>query len=179
MNNVGFSDISFPVFRLGKEAPIIEEGVSFYLLGRDTKYSDAEYIMKIIDDKNRPEESFALRRLAMKNEGVNLHSLNKAIFFLSDLVKLAKGNTWFIDKNGQLFEYTKTQRVKLIFKKITKVTAIMTGGAIIEVQGIPSRFKTLYAPTHEMTHAGLLVVGNTHILYGLYDQEYAATTRVI
>jgi hypothetical protein len=179
MNNVGIGNIAFPVFRLGTTPPTIEDGVSFYLIGKDIEYSDAEYKMLILDDKNRPEPSFALRRLAMQNEGVGLYKLNKAIFFISDLIKLARGSTWFVDKDGQIFDYTKSMRVKLVYKKISRITPIATGGAIIEVAGESARFKTLHKPDPSATVAGLLLIKNSYVLYGLYDKMYDSTTRMI
>lgn len=178
-NTVGFSDIVFPVFHLGKLPPITENGLSYYLLGKNTKYDDAEYKKLIIDDKNQPETSLAMRRLSMKNKGIELKKLNKALFFMADLIKLTKLGSWFIDKEGQIFEYKKSKRVRLIFRKIIQVLPLKTGGAIIEVQGSSSRFKTLFAPNDDQKYAGLLVLGNSYILYGLYDQQYADTIRMI
>jgi hypothetical protein len=176
---VSIHNISFPIFRLGITPPTTEGGVTFFLLGKDTEYSDAEYKILIIDDKNRPEPSLALRRLAMKNEGTTLYNLKQAIFFISDLVKLAKGNTWFIDKEGQIFNYQKTERVRLVYKRISKITNMSSGGAIIEVEGVSSRFKTLHRPSAEQVVAGLLLVHNSYILYGLYDKIYDSSTRMI
>lgn len=176
---VGFSDIAFPVYKIGKTDPNHDNGVSFYLMGKDTEYSDAKYQVLIIDDKNRPEPTLAMRRLMLRNEGVKLYNLSKAIFFLGDLIKLAVSKVWFIDKNGKLFQYKKSRKVPLIYKRITKAISIPTGGAIIEVESMSQRFKVLFAPTLEMRYAGLLIMDKTVILYGLYDQEYKATTRNI
>jgi len=176
---IDLSNISFPIYRVGPDKPTVDENVIFYLQGKDTEYSDAQYRIKIIDDKNRPEPTLAQRRLALRAEGASLAKLSKAIFFIGDFIKLAKSGTWFIDREGTLFTYKKSRRVKLVFRKIAKVTKLQAGGAIIEVQGVHSRFKVLFAPTHEQTHAGLLITGNSHILYGLYDQQYDDTTRMI
>lgn len=176
---ISIGNIAFPVFKLGAVAPTIEDKVSFFLIGKDIEYSDAEYRMLILDDKNRPEPSFALRRLALQSEGITLYKLNKAVFFIADLVKLARGTTWFVDKDGQIFDYQKSMRCKLVFKKISRVTPIATGGAIIEVAGESTRFKTLHRPSPEMTVAGLLLIKNSYVLYGLYDRLYDNTTRMI
>lgn len=176
---VGFSDIAFPVYKIGKTDPNHDNGVSFYLMGKDTAYSDVEYKVLVIDDKNRPEPTLAMRRLMLRNDGIKLYNISKAIFFLGDLVKLAVSKTWFIDKNGKFFQYKKSCKVPLVYKRITKVMPILTGGAIIEAEGMSQRFKVLFAPTREMRYAGLLIMGKTVILYGLYDQEYKSTTRKI
>ena len=173
------SDLSFPIFLLGKEKPLIESNVAFYLLGKDIKYSDAEYKVNLIDDKNLPAATLAKRRLILNSQGVSLVKLNKAIFFLGDLIKLAKGAPWFIDSVGFIFQYKKTHRAKLKFYKIAKVLPMPAGGAIIEAEGIATRFKVLFQPSDYHSHAGILHWKNTLILYGLYDKKYSDTTRLI
>lgn len=179
MQTIRLDNISFPVFRLAAGMPTTQDGVSFFLYGRDIQSEDAEYKVAVVDDKNRKEPTLALRRLAMKTEGIHLYPIKTGIFFLADLIKLAKKGTVFIDKEGNIFEYEKSQWVNLIFKPISKIVPNNVGGAIIEVKGLPFRFKTLHAPTQDQTHAGLLVYGNSYILYGLYDQKYDDTKRLI
>ena len=179
MSELGFGNISFPVFRVGVKEPQHDSGVSFYLLGADTTEQTAEYKLLVIDDKNRPEPSLPLRRLAMKAEGVELYSLTKSIFFIGDLVKLAKSNTWFVDREGQFFQYKKSQRVPLVFRPIKRITRLPSGGALVEVAGFAQRFKTLFMPEPSQTHAGLLLIQKSVVLYGLYDQAYDDTIRAV
>jgi hypothetical protein len=178
MSVVNLNTITFPVFKLG-DKPNEDGGVIFYLYGHNTESEDAEYKVAIVDDKNIEEDSLAFRRLKMRERGDPMFNISKAIFFISDLLKLAKAGIWFIDKTGQIFEYKKTTRVPLIYKPITQVIPMNAGGAIIEVKDLACRFKTLFAPSIEQTHAGLLVIGHSFILYGLYNQKYDSTTRDI
>lgn len=170
--------IDFPVFKLG-DKPSEDGGVTYYMYGMDTKYSDAQYKVKVVDDKNIEEDSLALRRLRLKDMGYTLQPLNKAIFFISDLIKLATPKTYFIDKSGQVFNYEKKEKVPLVFRPISKVMPLKHGGAVIEVKGIPARFKVLKSPEPHETFAGLLAIGTSYILYGLYDQQYDTTNRDI
>jgi len=179
MSNLGFGNISFPVFRVGVKEPQHDSGVSFYLLGTDTTEQDAEYKLLVIDDKNRPEPTLSLRRLALKSQGVDLYSLTKAIFFIGDLIKLAKSNTWFVDREGQFFQYKKSQRVPLVFRQIKSVTRLPSGGGLIEVVGFSQRFKTLFMPEPSQTHAGLLLIQKSVVLYGLYSQPHDDTVRAV
>lgn len=179
MIEVGFANIAFPVFRVGVTEPQHDSGISFFLVGKDTTESTAEYNLLIIDDKNCEGADLATRRLKLKTQGVALYALNKAIFFIGDLIKLAKSATWFIDSKGQFFQYKKSRRVPLVFRRITRVTRMPSGGALIEVEGFSHRFKTLFAPTAEQTHAGILLLDKTVILYGLYDAAYDDTIRAI
>lgn len=179
MNSVGLASIAFPVFRLGKSKPMQENGISFYLLGKDIDYSDAQYQVLIVDDKNLPEPTLSLRRLRLKAQDVHLFNLKQAIFFLGDLIKVARNGIWFIDSNGLVFQYEKTRRVPLVYKPIKQIINIVTGGAIVEVVGLSERFKLLFAPKDDEKYAGILILDRSHILYGLYDKQYKNTMRAV
>ena len=138
------------------------------------------YEYKVIDNKNIEGKTLASRRLKMSANGTNLKKLGNACFFVSDLMKLAKSTTWFIDASGRTFNYRKSKYVKLNYHKIIQVLAMPSGGAILVVQGIPTRFKVLYAPTADETYAGILELSHgNYILYGLYDQQYDSSRRMI
>jgi len=161
------------------DKPIIQNGVALYY----RQYTDEEEIPKhvyqIIDDKNIDKPTLALRRLELSKNKVKLKKLGKAMFFLADFIKLATRTTWFIDSNGTIFQYKKDTSIKLIFKKIKKVIAIPSGGALLEVEGLANRFKTLYLPPIENKYAGLLKYGLGYILYGTYPEELKSTRRMI
>ena len=179
MNTVTLENIAIPAYRLGVNKPDTQDNVTYFLRSTDTEYSDAEYKLLILDDRNIPGDTLAKRRLQLLAKAVPLFALTRAIFFLGDLIKLAKARVWFIDANGVVFNLKKTKSVPLVFKRITKVINIPTGGAIIEVEGMSTRFKTLFAPKLEQKYAGVLVNGMSHILYGLYEQKFSNTRRSI
>lgn len=175
------NDISFPVYLL-PEKPIVDGSVSFYLRGKDTDYSDAMYKILVIDDKGIPGDTLASRRMKLLTKKITLYKLKVAIFFVSDFIKLASKSSWFIDSNGKLFNYTKTSKVPLVFKEIRKIIPTNSGGLIVEVEGIPSRYKTLM-PLRSYKdvpkYAGLLKVDSGYILYGLYPNKLKDTNRMI
>lgn len=173
------SDISFPVYKLGKRKPMSEEGLVYYLNRMEKEDGTLVYIPSIIDDLNIKEASLARRRLKLLEKGEKLFKLKYAIFFISDMLKFTKGATWFIDSKGKTFEYIKKRRVPLIFKKIKKIIPNNVGGVIIEVHDIPYRFKSLFRPSIEQKFVGLLIVSGGYILYGFYDKLYSKTTRMI
>jgi len=123
--------------------------------------------------------TLGIRRLRILNKGQALQKIGRAIFFLGDLVKIAKRQSYFIDSNGKLFQYKKSMRAKLTFKRLLNVIPIATGGALLEVEGINSRFKCLFAPKTLELYVGVLEFGKSHILYGLYEQPYKSTWRMI
>jgi len=173
------NEIVFPIYKLGKRKPINEDGVVFYLNKTEKEDGTLVYFPQIIDDTNVEGNSLAKRRLQLLERGEKLFKLKYAIFFISDMLKLTKGATWFIDSSGKTFEYIKRIRVPLIFKKIKKVIPIKTGGVIIEIYDIPYRFKSLFRPLIEQKYAGLLYFNGGYILYGFYDTLYKKTTRMI
>jgi hypothetical protein len=174
------TEISYPVFRLGTEKPVFEDGVVLYITRtRDEDATEIVNTYRIVDDTNLPGKSLAVRRLRLLAEGVRLKRITRAVFFLGDLVKLATSNTWFIDAVGNVFRYVRKTRAKLQFKKITQILPIKTGGAVVEVEGLPNRFKCLYAPRPDEKYAGVLKYGLSYILYGVYTEQYDDTWRLI
>ena len=173
------NQVVFPVYKLGNTAPVMHDGISFYVFLKDHDDAQQEETYLIIDDKNIDESSLARRRLKLQTQGVKLYNLKFAIFFIQDLIKLTKGATWYIDSTGKIFEYKKSRVVPLIFRKIKNIIPIKTGGAIVEVEGIMSRFKMLHLPKLEYKYAGLLKVDNGYILYGVYNRQLNDTKRMI
>lgn len=174
---IALNDIAFPVYQLGNKPPITEDGVSYYLYqSRET----GEYLKAIVDDKAMPGSGLASRRMfMMRDKTIKLYKIRRAIFFLSDMMKITRLGKWFIDTQGKIFEYKKTTRVRLIYRPISRVIHTGSGSSVIEVKGIASRFKTLYPPKLEEKYAGLLVFGASYILYGLYDKAYEESYRVL
>lgn len=179
MFNQGFSRIQFPIYHLGEEKPVVDGDKMYYqYVVSSVEGEDVDKAL-VLDDKSQPGLTLAMRRLQLKNQGVALAKLKYAIFFIGDMLKMCKGTTWFIDTEGTVFEYRKTKKVPLVFRPIVQILPIKTGGAIIEVQGVGTRFKTLHAPKGTEKWAGVLLVGVAYVLYGLYDEKLEDTTRMV
>ena len=166
------STISWPVFKLGEHKPHCESGVVFY----SKEYVDLDtgenprYSLRVVDDTSIPGETLGRRRLLLgQDETVKLYPIKLALYFLHDLIKVAKQTTWFIDSRGVVFQYKKSTRAKLTYHKLKKVFPIEGMGCIIEVEGIPQRFKCLFRPTPDQEYAGVLRWGLGYIIYGLYE----------
>ena len=176
---MNLNQVVFPVYVLGTNKPQEDKGVVFYLYKEHNSEGPDRPVLKIVDDRNLSQQSLAGRRLALKDQNQDLHKIGKAIFFLGDLIKIADSKTWFIDSVGNYFEYKKTKRVPLVFKPIQALIPLRSGGALVEVQRLSSRFKILMAPTGQEKWAGLLQVGEGYILYGLYEEQLEDTYRMI
>lgn len=170
-------EIAYPLFKLGIRKPETIDGVMFYLNQYENDGEDPSTRIKVIDDRNESGATLALRRLKLKVANIDLFKINKAIYFVGDLIKLATPHTWFIDSNGRLFNYLKTSKAKLKFHKIKDLIPIKGGGVIIETVDLTTRFKALYVPNSINTHIGVLHFGKSLILYGFYDKAYSETWR--
>ena len=99
--------IVWPVFRLGEHKPTVEDGVVFYSKEYVDKDSTDSFIgFRLVDDKTVDAPTLGLRRLQLKYklDQSKLFPITRAIYFLVDLIKLAKPTTWFIDNHGNLFQ---------------------------------------------------------------------------
>lgn len=172
--------VVWPVFRLSEKEPLVDNGIVYYA----TEYSDLdtfEHIgtLRIVDDRNIDKPTLSRRRLQLATQEVKLFPIYRAIYFLGDLLKLAKSTTWFIDSAGTLFQYQKSKRAKLIVRKITKVLPTEGLGSVIELEGIPQRFKTTFKPDADARYAAVLQSGLTYIFYGIYKDEPKESWRLI
>jgi hypothetical protein len=137
-----------------------------------------ETMLEVVDDTYLTRATLALRRLELKSMGVPLFKLNRAFFFLGDFIKVSSPQQWFIDSNGKIFNHTKTTRASLVCQKITNIFPIGSGGAIIEVE-YAHRYKVLHTPDPKLKWAGVLFDGKAPILYGLYEEQFDETWRLI
>lgn len=181
---MNLAQISWPVFRLGEHRPQTVDGVTFYSKTRiDLETGKTTVSFRIVDDvKNYPSEiGLGRRRLLIKqnNPQLKLFNIRSAIYFISDLIKLAKPTTWFIDNNGIVFNYRKTTRAKLDFYKIKKIIPGKQTGVIIEVEGLATRFKCMWPPQNGEEYVGILKWGLGYLLYGFYDKKHKSTYRLL
>lgn len=177
---MNLEQIVWPVFRLGEREPQRDNGVVYYA----TEYSDLETnehtgTLRIVDDLNIDKPTLSRRRLQLLVQGVKLFPIRQAIYFLGDLLKLAKATTWFVDSSGQAFQYKKTRRAKLLVKRITQVLPTQGLGAVVELEGIAHRFKTVFKPAADDEYAAVLQCGLGYIFYGLYKTKPTSTWRMI
>ncbi len=170
------SDIVYPVFKLKNERPIVEDGVIFYYREQGEEGNITQHI-RIVDDKNLSGSTLSRRRLQLTVSDEKLYKLHQAIFFLGDLIKVAENNPWFIDSEGKIFQYSKTEFCQVECFPVEKIIPIPSGGSIVELRGVPNRFKTLHTHTYEFKY-GLVLTrkDRARILYGLCN-EHQPTRR--
>lgn len=170
-------EISWPVYRLGRNKPLEYEEILFYskeYFNKDT--GETSISMRVIDDKSVLGDTLGLRRLKID---ATLVPLRIAIYFLADLVKIAKAGIWFIDSSGKTFQYKKLTKSLLVCRKIQQILPGTGMGAVIEVEGKTNRFKCLYRPTPSQRYAGILQWGFADMLYGFYEEPFQDSWRKV
>lgn len=172
-------EIDWPVFKLGINKPIVENNIVYYTSEyyvKDTQ--EFKTSIRVIDNRNLAYATLGLRRLILRNTEKNLYPIKTAIYFIGDLIKLAKPNVWFIDNLGRFFQYKKTKRVKLVCYKIKTILPNKGLGSILELENHTQRYKCMFSPRTQR-YVGLLHINNGYVLYGLYDEPFKSTYRAI
>lgn len=177
---MNLAEINWPVFRLGEHKPEQESGCVFYskeYIDNDTE--ETRRGLRLVDDQSYVGKTLGIRRIAMKADNNPMFPIKTAIYFLADLIKVAKQTTWFIDNSGKVFQYRKSTRAKLTFHKIKQILPGTGMGAVIEVQGLSQRFKCMYHPKPEQAYVGILRWGLGYLLYGFYTEQHKPTYRLV
>jgi hypothetical protein len=168
------------VFRLGEREPHTTGGLTFYAseyVDQDDPKPFNRY--RVVDDRGVDKPTLGLRRLILKEQDVKLFPIGSAIYFLQDVIKLAKSTTWFIDSVGQVFQHKKLVRAKLQTHRITQVLPASGIGCVIEVEGLGERFKSLQVPKDWELYAGILRYNRCNLLYGYYSEPIKTTWRQV
>ncbi len=163
------SEIVWPVFKLAEKQPVQRDGLVFFYTEYVDNNNQASLTARLVDDKNLPQQTLGLRRLALKAQGEKLYPIRTAIYLLADLIKLGKSTTWFIDSSGRVFQYEKNTRAKLTTKRIRQVLPADGIGCVLELEGISSRFPSLHRPEEHERYARVLQLGMGFLFYGFSE----------
>lgn len=167
------------MFRLGERQPEQHKGLVFYHTHYVDESNSESVTLRIVDDANLSGKTLGLRRLQLKSQDENLFPIRTAIYFLADLVKLAKSTTWFVDSSGRVFQYEKNTRAKLQTKPIKQVLPADGLGCVVELVGISSRFKSLQRPSEHQHFARVLKLGMGFIFYGFCETVKPDSWRMV
>ena len=181
-NIIPLADVAYPVYRLRKEKPIVENNRTFYkdeFLNLDTEELTNRIL--VVDDTNIEGARLGIRRIKLaKDKSIKLFHIASAIYTLSDVIKLSASGYWFIDTNGKLFYYKRSTKAILICAKIGALLPVENGvGCVVIVQGIHIRFKVMYRPPPYSAYVGLLKFAGGYLLYGFYEKPFKETWRKI
>ena len=152
-------DIKFPVYALPPHYDIdFEDGL--VLLGD-----------LVLDDKNQPYGTLGARRL---HSGQKLVGLSRVSFNVRQMLQSTANK--FIDNEGKIFKYVKSQFEKVHYHKIIKVSPRDTE-TVIKLANVNFPFIVPIPPRPGVSWAGVLYFkGMPWILYD-YSEEYHKPLR--
>lgn len=177
MSTIQLQEIAWPVFRLGERKPQRDGSLIYY--GSEYEVEETPRLsFRIVDDLSIDKPTLGQRRLVLKKTE-KLYSIHTALYFLVDLIKLAKATTWFIDSSGKLFQYKKITRAKLQTYKLKQVLPAAGLGCVIEVEGITTRFKSMIRPSVSDKYVGILSFNKVQLLYGFFEEPINDTWRLV
>jgi hypothetical protein len=177
MSTIPLREIAWPVFRLGERKPTIENDLVFYSAAYEVE-DQAAVSFRLVDDKSVDKPTLGQRRLVLA-QTENLYNIRTAIYFLVDLIKLARPTTWFIDSSGRVFQYKKSGRAKLRTYKLKQVLPAAGMGCVVEVEGLSVRFKSIVRPGIDTRYVGILSFNNVHLLYGFFNEPIKDSWRKV
>lgn len=156
------NNIEYPIFNVTSNNFETQDGVLF-LDG------------KVLDDKNQSGNSMGIRRLQTPLK--NLYPLKRMINSFNGLIKQNK--LFFIDNNGNHFEYKKTKYAKLKYYRIKQIIPKKVS-SVIRLEGIPNYFTIPRPPKEGMLWVGVLhLEGIPWLLYEYSEKKLKDTTRKI
>lgn len=161
-------DIKFPIFAIGSYSKFWSENNILYL------QSDSDIIYKI-DNKNLPFETIGKRRLFIKQK--ERYKFVGTYFTIAQMVRSNK--KLFVDSNGKVIKYKKTQRVPLIYREIISRKSIEGKGYLIRVKGITAPFLLSASIYNCQKFIGLLNYNDDYLIYELSNEKKADTWRKI
>ena len=130
---------------------------------------------QIVDDKNMKGASLGIRRLQTPHK--NLYPIKYKIHELVGIIKSSKKH--FIDSKGAIFEYEKTEFLKLCYYKIEKIDNL-TKVSRLRLQNVKKPFIVPRPPPPEIQYAGVLHNGaRPWILYDYSETKLKATRRKV
>lgn len=159
-----FEKLEWPIYRIPSDVWDYKDGL-VYVNG------------KIVDDRNVKEDTIGLRRMKTPFRD-KLLRLSRAITTYEGIIKY--GHKYFIDTKGRLFVYTKTEKVKLQYKKIERIER-KDVATYIKIKGWREMdFKVPRPPEPEMLYAGILLLkGFPWLLYEFSEIPRKDTWRLV
>ena len=156
------NSIKFPVYPLPSDEVTEEDGLVF-LNG------------KVLDDKNMNADRLGTRRLASPHHPQ--YSLRIGYTHFGQMLK--SGKKYFIDHHGKLFEYRKTQFVKLKYKRIINAEGDSNIGILLTLQGEKIKVEVPTWPGWN-EYAGILYLkGYPWTLYEYYPFDKADSRKKV
>ena len=170
MEQLNLFDIHFPIYSITKTYRRIWSEMNVL-------YIETEYGIYVLDNKNIQGDTVGKRRLRIKND---IYALYKPRNVLYDITHLIKSKDYiFMDTNGLVFKYKKTEYCDLIYWKVTNVIEASDGECILDIPKINFSYKTNCRNAYAIHYIGLLNSKYGYIPYELSEFYKEPTRRMI
>ena len=155
-------DLRFPVFVIHSDNVELIDGIIWL--------DD-----QVLDDKNMSGETLGQRRIQSP-----MNSIYPLRYMIEDITGLMRHRgKFFIDSNGMVFNYEKTETVKVHYHKIRKKEK-KTTATVLWLKDCPFPFAEKRPPRDELTWAGVLYKeGIPMAIYDFAEEKQKSTWRKI
>ena len=127
---------------------------------------------QIVDDRNMTGDTLGLRRLQTPHK--SLYSLRQQVEDFRGVIK--SNEKHFIDTNGILFIYEKTEFCKLKYYRIKSIVQKDTV-SLLKLHGVKQPFVIPRPPASDMRYAGVLHYGTLPWVLYEYSEDRREDTR--
>lgn len=171
------SDIRWPIYAISKDHTVYEDMNVTYI-----EHGGEE---SILDNKNLAGDTIGKRRLRIARE--KLYHLKRTLFMFSELIEYTRPRTIddrkFVDTNGIVFNYIKSNTRKLIWRKIKSVEHFKSY-VLLKVQGLTDTFELPVNywkrfKDEETVYLGLLNLEKYYVIYDIDIELRKDTWRKI
>lgn len=165
MEQLNLFNLNFPLYSITKTYKRIWTELNVLYI----KTQSGTYVL---DNKNLSGDNVGKRRIKIQSS--ELYKPRKVYYNLSQLLH-AKGNI-FMDNDGVVFKYKKTQYAPLTYYKVQNVTQAKDGECILEVPQINYSYKINCRKAYSIEYIGILATEYGFIPYE-FSEEYKKPTR--
>jgi len=161
---VNIRDIRWPIYAIGSDHIVSED--------MNVIYVEHNGALSILDNKNLSGDSIGKRRLRIAKE--ELYHLKRTLFMFSELVEYTRTKTIenrkFVDSSGIVFNYSKKERKKLIWRKVRSIEnynnyVVLKVAGLLDTFELPTNYWKQFKDESEV-YLGLIDFGR---YYSIYD----------
>lgn len=165
MEQLSLFDIKFPIYAITKSfRKIWEEHNVLYIRTDSGTY--------VLDNKNMDGDTVGKRRIKITTS--KLYVPRKVYYNIGQMLN---GNySIFMDTDGVVFKYKKTEFAPLVYHKIDSITEAKDGECILELPKINYSYKINCRKAYSIQYIGLLHTKFGFIAYE-FSEEYKKPTR--
>jgi len=137
----------------------------------------------IIDNKNLSGDTLGKRRIRLKHsyldEGIRIYKLTKIFYYWADVINNTHLSKTYIDSKGTLFFYKKSNRRKLIYKKVKDIVITKDSKLLVYCEDIFKPILISFIPVVMPKYLGLLQIYDDYLLYELSSTDKKETWRLV